>query len=314
MEKQFLSISSFKKFFLLIIIIGLLVFIPCLVLTRLFEKGIMLSAQNSGPYKVNRIINDNSNTLPFFGSSRAESSVVPSLLCENCFNYGRTGLQDNSVLFMLKEELKKNKTEPVLINFDLDGMNYAIGDISDYLYNSNNRNVQELLNSSFSSFYLIPVIKYYGKYELYLKSYLRNNMEYNKKVDRGGEYQTETLPSEFFMTAVDKRRNTITNFSNDTVLENQFYTAISSTNRNIVFIVTPYHPSFYESFRGEDKYNRFVSRFRELPNFRMFDFGRMQVHDSLFFDTSHLNYEGACFFTAILKDTLQKYSLIEGSY
>ena len=113
-----------------------------------FEKIIILGNTNCGAYKVNRILNSYyKDEIPIFGSSRAETGIVPDILGDNYFNYGVNGTQDDVLLFFLKEECKKrDKSRPyIIVNMDVDGINYRSADLLNYIYNSNNPGVKELV-------------------------------------------------------------------------------------------------------------------------------------------------------------------------
>ncbi len=310
MEKPFSYIFSFKNYFVFVFGVIIAVFLTGYFVTSQFEKHIILSSQISGPYKVNRIISEMDNTIPIFGSSRAEGSFVPSLISENCFNFGLSGTQDDVILFMLKEELSKNKNEPILINFDLDGMNYSIGDIGNYLYNISNENVKLLLKDEYSPIYSIPIVKYYGKYDRYISAYLKEKESFGRKTDNGGVYYSQLRTEKYFNTLVEERIQTKTVFRNDKTLENEFYKLVESTNREIIFIVSPNHYSYYINFSGIDEINKFTKRYSELSNFHFLDFGKVDFPDSLFFNTTHLNYDGAVLFSEMLADSLKSRKIL----
>ena len=176
MKEPNLSISNFKKVAATIFLPVLFLFVLfSVILNYLFEQKVILGSEISGVYKINRIINQsNENEIPFFGSSRAEGNFIPDSLVKNGFNYGMSGTQDDVLLFCLSEECKKKKKTPIISNFDLDGLDYSLGDPSNYIYNSNYLPVRQLMGTSYKSIYKIPFIKYYGYFELYLKFWLNS--------------------------------------------------------------------------------------------------------------------------------------------
>ena len=196
MTKQTSSIFNFKKFIFEIVLPYLIFFLLIsLLINYLFEKKIILSSEISGAYKVNRIINSNDNDeVVFLGSSRAEGSFIPDSLVKHGFNYGISGTQDDVILFFLNEECKKkNKNTPIVINFDLDGLNSNIGDISNYLYNVDNLKVKSLVNSNYKSIFKIPFLKYYGYFELYFKYYINSKINLTKYTNKGASIEKNTL-------------------------------------------------------------------------------------------------------------------------
>ena len=276
----------------------------------IFENKIILSSEISGAFKVNKIINKtDSNEIAFFGSSRAEGTFVPDSLVKNGFNYGMSGTQDDVLLFFLKQECKKRKNTPIVFNFDLDGFNYSIGDISNYLYNSDNSEVKNLLNKKFKNIYHIPLFKYYGYFETYTKYYLNNRLNLTKFTNKGSSIEKNELVKSKFNLLVKERLNQSTNFENDSALLNEFLSlVINNKNRNFILIVNPYHNSFFNKFYN---YNRALTFFEELskyPNIVVLNFAKLEFNDDMYLNTSHLNLKGALAFNKILKDSLKVYT------
>ena len=155
MQHQNSSIFNFRKFcinFLLPFTISIVMF--GLVFNFLFEKYIIFKSEISGASKINKIITeDNSQEIPLFGSSRAEGIFIPDELGTNFYNYGISGTQDNVMLFFLQQEVSKKKNAPIILNFDLDGLSNSLFDISNYIPNSNNNHIKELIGNEYKMCY-----------------------------------------------------------------------------------------------------------------------------------------------------------------
>ncbi|MCC6181484.1 MAG: hypothetical protein IT237_06590 [Bacteroidia bacterium] len=303
------SISNFKKFSLKI----LRPYTACAVVFGLafqyfFEKKIILNSQINGSYKVNRIINsENTNEIPIFGSSRAEGSFVPSVLGSNYFNYGISGTQDNVMLFFLKEECKKNKTTPILLNFDIDGLNYELGDIANYIYNANYAPVKQLIGDKDEAIFRVPFVKYYGYYEYYLKMYLNNKINLTKKTDNGASLELNKLTKSKFNELVNQRLATAATFKNNPHLESDFFNLIKShSKRTFIIVISPYHKSYFNQFKNYPDVTNFMTKIKTFANAKVFDFSQVNYPDSLFINTTHLNYAGAKQFSEELKDSIMK--------
>ena len=135
MERQSLYIFSFSRFVLKAFVV---LFITGLAFDLLLEKFVIFKSEISGAYKIERILHEkHGNEIPIFGSSRAEGNIIPSMLDDDCFNYGISGAQANIWLFLLEKELAKNKSTPIVINFDLRGLTYSDGDVANYIPNWN---------------------------------------------------------------------------------------------------------------------------------------------------------------------------------
>lgn len=299
---------NFKSFALRLLIptLACLFFIGQLT-NYAFENYVVINSQISGVSKVNRILTQTHiKEIPILGSSRAEGSYIPELLGENYYNYGIPGTQDDVMNFFLTEELKKDKETPILINLDLDGINSAIGDVGNYLYNSENEEVKKLLADNYSALYAIPFLKYHGKFESYIKYYLNERLNLTKYTNRGGSFELNMLTKKKFDELVKIREETTTVFSNNNNLKEDLINLVLKTKRPIVFIVAPYHKSYFKKFRNLADANYFLDELSGLPNVRVINFSQLNYPDSLYMNTTHLNYVGAKVFSQQLKDSLKQ--------
>lgn len=311
MKRQTLSISSFKKFFKRIILPFTVIFLLTgFAFNYYFEKYIILGNETSGAYKVNRIINTvDLDEIAFLGSSRAEGNFIPDSLVKNGFNYGMLGAQDDVMLFFLNEECKKKgKTKPIVINFDLDGLDYSIGDQANYIYNSNYSPIKELLAENYKTIYGIPLIKYYGHVELYFKYYLNNKMNLTKFTNKGALIEKNEMTEQKFHELVQARLKKETVFRNGpTLLKELFRIIYFNKHRKFIFVITPYHQSYFKGFTNIAEAEKFLILLKNIHNVVVLDFRNMHYPDNYFIDTTHLNLEGAIKFNQSLKDSLEKY-------
>lgn len=309
--QQNLSISSFKRF-LAVILFPFLA--ACIVIgtavNYFFEKKIILGTEISGAYKVNRIINDlHKDEIPFFGSSRCEGSFIPDSLVKNGFNYGMSGIQDDVLLFFLKEECNKvGKTTPIIINFDLDGLNYSLGDLSYYIPNAGYSAVKELLGSSYKPIYQFPLLKYYGSFELSFKYYMNNKLNLTTFSNKGATIEKNELSKQKFDESVRDRLATENIFQNDKKLLVDFLQTIETNkSRKFIIVIAPYHNSFFNKFTNYAEAEGFLNSLKRFENIVVFNFAKTVYPDNFFFNTTHLNLKGAVVFNRQLKDSLNTY-------
>ena len=296
MKELNLFISNFKRFFVFLAKVFVIALIIGLLMNWAFEKLIVSKSKISGSYKVSRIINDfYPKEIPIFGSSRAQSSIVPSILGENYFNYGIDGIGSKIWLKFLEEELKKDKNSPIIINFDLKGFTQDYGDLANYIPEYSRTN--SWVNSELESFRRIPLIKYYGKFELYIKFFLNERINLTKISDRGGSFEKNAHTQERFSQLVARRAESRTKFLEDTRSLELLKYMIQSTNRKIFFVVAPYHESYFINFVNPEQYKACLRELSFYENVSVLDFSHLALPDSLFINTTHLNYEGATFFT-----------------
>jgi len=303
------SISNFKRFCLKFLcpFLLLMIFFGC-AFQYIFEHTIILKTNIGGVYKVNRIINEfHPQEIAMFGSSRMIQTIIPDMLGPNHFNYGLNGISDNVVLFFLNEEVKKKKTTPIIINLDIEGLNSGLGSIMYYLYNINYKPVQDLVDKEDKPYYHISFVKYYGYFELYLKDYLSSKIELTKYSNKGASIEKNVLLPADFAEVVKRRENSATNFNVDPKLLGNLLGLITKhIDRKFIFVIAPCHPSCFKNFKNENTQLKYIEMLRSYKNVRVLNYSKAAYPDSLFFDTKHLNYNGAVKFSKALRDTLAK--------
>lgn len=301
MEKQSSYIFNFSIFLLKI---AILVSVIGFALSFTFEKLIIFKNPINGASKVNKILSKNiEDEIPIFGSSRALGNFVPSIISnKQCFNYGMSGAQANIWLFFLEEELKKDKHTPIIVNFDLVGFVYADGNIGNYIPNWDS--TKDILSNKGEFYYNIPFIKYYGQYERYLKFYINEKANFTKVTDHGGSFEKNQLSISKFSELVKRRENTAASFDLNDELSKKFSKLIESTDREIILVVSPYHISYFNKFRNIDEADNYLGKLQDLDNISLIDLRSYITEDSMFLNTSHLNYKGAVKFSKRLKELL----------
>ncbi|MUU77886.1 hypothetical protein [Winogradskyella endarachnes] len=300
MEQQNLYIFNFSKFIFKILISFLII---CLIFNYSFEEHVIFKSEISGAFKVNKIINETKATeIPIFGSSRSLRSFVPSLLGENYFNYGIAGTQSNIWLFFLENELSKEKSTPIIINYDLNGLTYSDGDIANYIPNWNK--TKGVLKSKGEIYYHVPFVKYFGKFELYSKYLLNNRMNLTKVTDNGGSFEKNVLTSKKFNELVKKRENTKAKFQINNNLNKKLNHLIKSTNREIIFVISPYHESYFKNYQNLNEAEAYLNELNDFKNVRVIDLRNFITDNSMFKNTTHLNYLGAVKFSEHIKNIL----------
>ena len=310
MEEQNLSISSFKRFLLKILLpLILVVSVAGVIIDHFFEQKIVLGSELNGAYKVNRILKEtHADEVPIFGSSRAEGGFIPDSLGHDMFNYGLAGTKYDVTLFFLEEELKKHKNRPwILLNLDLEGLQYGLGDIANYIADVNYYSVQQLMDDERENklYYRIPFIKYYGRFENYTRKYLNDRIQLTKFSDKGAALEKNALPPEEFDKLIIERKKSVTTFLADSALRAKLFSFFTAyPGRRFIFVVAPYHSSYFEQYKSMPEATAFLDALRSYSNVKVLDFSRMPLDNELFFNTSHVNYKGAILFNRVLRDSL----------
>lgn len=313
--KHNLYTSSFKSFlhkytfpYLLSIFVFLISF------NFILEKYIIGGSEVSGAYKVDRLLHEDFwAETPILGSSRAEGSIYPDGLGKNFFNYGLAGVQDNVWIYFLGKELEKKQETPILINFDLDGLGYDNGDVSYWLSNSMNNEIRVFFDE-WKPIYLVPTIKYFGVFEKYFVSFLQEKVTVTGIINNGALLENKVLLPEEFDLLVKKRGKKKISFNNDSILHDRLFKMLkANTKREIVFFIPPYHESYLKSIKNYDSVLLFLQTLEDLPNVTVLNYSLFHFNQESFFNTTHLNYNGALKFTEIFKRDLVTKGLIKGN-
>lgn len=297
-----LYIFNFKYFIKYVFKLILLVSIISLPLNYIFESQIIFKTNISGAYKVNKILSkETNNEIPIFGSSRALSNYVPSKIGSNIYNYGINGTGSKVWIFFLKNELQKSNNNSIIINFDINGFNNYLGDVRNYIPNYNST---KPLFEKRSIVYSIPVLKYYGFYFHYLKDYLQNRFNYTKITEKGGSFLSSNNIPDKFNFNISNRKLPKDSFVRNENHINQIIELIQHTDRKIYFVISPYHKSYLDEFVNYNSYEEFIAQFKDFKNIFFIDLKKMDLDDSMFFNSTHLNFSGATLFSDVLKDSL----------
>lgn len=299
-----LYISNFKRFillnFLIIVFIGL-------IIDFLFYNLIILKTDSLPAYKYYRMLNEyNEHEIPILGSSRANSSYVPSIINQDAYNYGMDGSGFSSILFMLDEELKKEKKSNIIINLDFSSL--FLNKESAYKIIPVYSKAKELIASK-NFLYTIPFVRFFGNYMYYVRFYIRTKINITKIHDKGGLFEIQKKSKVKFLKDVANRKQDSLSFKINKNSINLLTELILKTERKIWFIVAPYHVSFLSSLSNDTKeeIELFMQIFERFDNVEILDYSTLfNKNEDYFFDTTHITYEGAKVFSKIIKNRLKE--------
>lgn len=307
MEKKNLFTSSFRAFLLRFLLPLSLIFCAFgWAIDTIFVQSIILESEISGGYKVCRIFNETyPEEIPIFGSSRALCSFLPSMLGDNYFNYGISAAQDIVWITLFREELHKDKNTPVIINFDPGGISAELGDILNFVPCLNGE-IQQMLGKQYHPYMKVPFIRFFGNYDYYTKAFLQSRDPLTKYVDKGASSEKNVVTPKRFQVDVNRQLATQKkNFVNDPALTEEFKSLVRDTDRLILFVVTPLHPSYFVNNTIENERALFLNQLdNEFSNLVVLDYSRLLKEDSLFFNTTHVNYKGAQQFSKKVRSDL----------
>jgi hypothetical protein len=276
--------------------------------SALFERYIILATQVNGSYKVNRIIeNQDPDEIPILGNSRAEAHYVPSAIHPQSFNYGLSGTGEDVLLFFLKEEMKKSRSTPILVNLDLEGLDSSIGNPANYLLNASKPAVKELLGVRYSWIYAVPMLKYFNQFDLFFGMWLNDRSNFSGHNDRGAVLRYEKMDPQALQDHLDKRAKGINTHRPSPTLEAALMDLLRAhPERRVIFVISPYHEGIFNRFPNLDEAQALLARLDSLPNAEVLDFSHAGYPDSLYNNSTHLAYAGALRLSEELRDSLHK--------
>jgi len=234
----------------------------------------------------------------FLGSSRVENAIIPNqienLTGKKAVNFGFQAAKLKDVLFLLKMLKEYNiKYDKVLIQvdyiFNLEDGYSNILEYNSVPFYKDSENVKAHF-SSFDNenhyFYNFPFLRYAlydqknGVRELISNLFLKKKIYHEQKGFMKIEGHTKdsqiTLPNKII---------------NENIYLNEIILFLKTNDFNVVFYTAP--------FRNNTKNLDYIDKLnKKIPN--LFDFSTSLQDETLFNDGSHLNYNGAVFFTEIL--------------
>ena len=325
-----------------------LVFGTCFVVVALsfdlvFSKGVIMKSPLANEHKIHRLLqNAEPQEIPIFGSSKARSAFIPDTLGPDFYNYGMEKCGFDVINFLLEVELAKDKTGPIVIEYNhrsfISAPEHTINKAA-YIPNLQDARVEAFLKRSdqMEFRYRLPGFRYFGSYLYYLRYFVKSGGGGAKGASKGGNFARITLDSANFNTLVANRMGLVARrnellyaennqeeaisdqgrqeleyltafltFTYSEQLVNEFKNlAQSHPERTIYLVYTPQHASELAGIANLDEMKAFYQNLSTaLPNTKVIDLSRMPLPDDAFKNTSHLNRKGAEIFSVSLKNAI----------
>jgi hypothetical protein len=300
------STSNFKRFilrFALPVLIALSVIFYAL--NWLVETELIYKYDSSGGYKVHRLLYENDlNEIPIFGSSRANGSYIPSLIDSNAYNYGLEKTEIDFLLLCLEEELTKKRVTPIIINFDYGLFASKKGDLAHFVPSASHSKVQAYLDTLYSFKMQIPLMKYFGHFDTYLKTFKAEKDAFHC-LNRGC-FILKDPSTEDFIKSLKLRSKTKSVFKIDTNKNQQLVDLFIQSSRKIYLVVAPYHKSFFDSYNNLEIAKEYLNSIDAIKSVQVINLGSMNLSNDNFLNTGHVNYEGAVKFSDTLRTIINR--------
>ena len=287
-----------KRFLKIVGILALLF----ILLSLCYDKAIVWLIYNSpsnNTMKMAQIARGgDGESLAIFGSSRALSNYVPSLLSDSAFNYGVNGMSINEALRLLKLYLMANQSKStIVINLDpwgfakpgteiLQGDYRLAGDIAAVR--------EEFKDIDLGWLGMLPGVRFQGELRSILGEYLNARKNVTKKIDNGAEILLKSR-TDAEWDAIEARLSPIgfNFFNGNEKLLDEIY-QLRGEHR-IVWVVSPLSPAMRDKFTGGDALAQFLTY--ESTRDGVFSVSLIDWKDefprNMFVDVSHLNIWGA---------------------
>lgn len=257
--------------------------------------------------------------IVIYGSSRAWKHLSPKIITEktniSAYNLGIEG--HNFWLQNLRHKIlfEKNK-KPKLIIFSVDI--FTLQKNKD-LYNSEQFLPYMLWNSpieettiSYNGFnrfdYNMPLIRYYGKYKEVVKAVTIFLKPKNNKIKRvnGYEGQNKKWSDDFSKAKLKMNKYKISIDEKTVVLFEKFLKDMNKEGVKVVFVYTPEFIEGQKFIQGRKELISLYSKYSKQYNIPFYDFSNDVIcyKKDFFYNSNHLNKDGAELFTRKFVDTL----------
>ena len=319
-----------------------LVIIIALLLDLLFSSIILKNLDASANYKkIEHLIESSSdNEVPIFGSSIVRRNYFPDSIGFNTYNYGMAGSFFHTIEPLLKIELDKNKSTPIILDFDQHTFFYDPNipvQLSNYVPFIENEHIREMLTEHdyFKRHYTIPGLRFFGMYTDYIRDYLKPSFDRKEISNKGGNFyprnqkvfehllkkrlimieqrkeiketqrQNPKLLSKGNRMRID-RLEALLSFKPDSTQVSNFKSLLTSyPERKFILVYSPQH---WSKLKGLDDFSaviNFFETFETYENVELINFAEEEFSDDLFQDPGHMNIVGAKRFSGLLKIELE---------
>lgn len=310
------STSSFRRALLRVLLpVAAVIVVLCLITDRLFFSQVIGKSTTAGSYKTWRLFHEtHADEIPIFGSSRAAGSYVSEAIDPHCFNYGIEKTMIDLTSIFLAEELGKDKTPsgypgggepPVIINWDYEIFRNDKGNIAHFIPSIDQEPIARYVGKDDRWFYHYPAVRFFNVYDDYVKSYVGERSG-SSRISNGGFFVTFSPKPEQFARLVETRRKAVFAWTDDVAQQAAWEKVLNSSTRSIILVIAPYHTSYYEGFRNMEGATAYLAKLDALPNVTVLDYGRMDLPDDHFQNTTHVNYAGAEVFSNELGKKLKE--------
>jgi hypothetical protein len=292
-------------------ILALAAFVAAGILADLFfTRIIILRNPSSNTLRILHLCQENNDEIPIFGTSKARWNYIPSEIGLNVFNYGIDGGSFEITDVQLGIELAKPKTTPIIIELQ-HADTRGLGDIGQYLPLVYDPRIRQLLVRFHELTWrnYVPGIRYFGYYDWYMRDYVAARFQAASRMDHGYPYFVHPPPFDRarLQTFEQVRLHSTNGYYPDEDQNRRLIAHINAHPQRLFFLVfSPYHSSYFVHFENMDQLKTYEARLEALPNVVLLDWSRLDYPDEFFFDTLHLQHDGAVDFSRRLGNRIRQ--------
>lgn len=310
------------------------------------QRWAIFADPDSNTSKVRRLIESTDpEEVPVFGSSKGRSTFIPDSLGPTVYNYSMEKCNFDVVEFMLETEFAKPRKGAVILEFNhrffIHAPEHTI-DAATFVPNIHLPGVRQYLtdNGRFEYRFLIPGLRYFGAVQEFFRKGVSDDETASRVSEKGGLFTDRAAPKVLLDNQVAARMRSIALRDKLKHDENDVKAAVSAEDRYklayldafLLFsapedrvarfeelvesrpdrqVLVAYTPQHWSEVKGIANFGEITALFAELqkrhPNLHFYDYSHMQLPDSAFKNSSHLNNVGARAFCTAFKHDAGQY-------
>ena len=304
------------KFIKLFIYVLALCTIAIFIILTILEKTLFENSETLSHQKIAKFYSSKSAiNLLILGSSRGEGNFIPSILAQDNdgYNFGLPGTENKLWYYMLLDELNNSTSREIIISIDLTEHPIKVGE--DYNYNyylklPKDTNLYASLEATTKAKILPYPLYYFGNLKEFISQSLKDYINLTTVTDNGFKGNTGKLSLKQFESISNTIIPVTVSFEEKIWIDT--FQQIDKSKDTVYFVLAPTFPSNLKHIDYAGFYNRIKHISQKYSKIRFFDFSKSINNRDLFYDPSHLNYNGAIKFSKMLKDSIQKSKLPRG--
>lgn len=284
----------------------------CFLFDGWFVNNMVFVVEDEGPAKLHHFLTStNPKEIPIFGNSRSNNGIDPKAISNDAWNYAINGSGGRLLRFELEAELAKDRKTPIVIGLDSDYLfaNF-FGDVLDYIPLSGDPMVWQFLKEQERAepYFRLPTLRFYGGFQQYLHRYLKNRVISSSYIaSNGASLSQNRLDPNTPLPVLDGPADLVgmPMYADLKKMEGQI---LSHPDRCFVLAETPYYRRIFYTSESRAQYFELCKQLRTFPNVVWIPAEENELPSEYFSNFTHLNQDGARWFSSKIKEHIKKSS------